>query len=398
MRKKFLMRLLTCITAFLLLTQGTITAQAQESVFSNERDPLYSASMYLGEIMELILDKYANGPVSLDELFEAAVGGMTEILDIYSRYLSKEEYEAFTDSLSGRLVGIGIIIAQNADGTLDIVRVLPSSPANDAGLKRGDRLITVNGINVDDKPVSEVVGIIQNQEISNIRITISRNGLEYIFNMVKREIPSATVFVDKFEDLLGPDYAKYSSSSRYIAIASIGETTAVDLSEAVDSVMREGVRNIILDLRGNSGGYLDEAVDICRLIVPAGPILHTIDSRGERETIRSRLPFKPFENIIVLVDGTTASAAELIAAALQDSKAATIIGETTYGKGVIQRMYPLISGGVLIVTTEEYLRRSGAKINGIGVRPDIGIFGMSPASYETKNDAALLKALELLNL
>jgi len=403
MKKLFLARLFAFAAALFLSSQVLfpVSLRAAETNGAAEEeqtefDKTYLAAQYINEFMNLILEKYAGSPVTAEEMYVAAFRGITEILDDYSRFLTKEELDEFNRSMSGRLTGIGVYISQNEEGQPEILRVLPDTPAKEAGLIRGDVILSVNGKSTDKLPTDEVTALVLDAKNEKVKMQVRRGEETVTFEMTKREIPSVTVFTERFEDMLGDEYVEYSNNYRYVNISRVSETTAADFRTAVTAMKKEDVKGIVLDLRGNSGGYLHVIIEICQMIVPAGPILHTIDNKGNKETVNSRLSQKVFETIIVLTDKHTASAAELLAAALQDSKAAVLIGEKTYGKGVIQNMYGMSTGGALILTTEEYLRRGGGKVNGIGVRPDVAISGMNPRLYETEKDEALLKALEMM--
>jgi carboxyl-terminal processing protease len=357
-------------------------------------DAVY-AGRFLSEIISIITNEYAGGEVSEEDLLKAALRGMSMILDPYSDYMDEETYARFTGGLSGRLTGIGVVVRQNSDtGRHVIKRVIPSTPAQEAGLKRGDVIMAVNGSSTENLSLDQVIAIILEAE-SEIILEALRGGETITFTMTKREIPSISVFVETLDEILGEAGMGYDSI-RYIAVTSISVNTAAVLKAAMEDLKREGVTGIILDLRGNTGGYLDVAIEICNFIVPRGPICHIVDARGNRETISSRLVHPPYGQMVVLVDRYTASGAELIAAALQDAESAIIVGELTFGKGVIQGLYTLSGiGGALRLTTEEYLRRNGEKINEVGITPDY-IIEMDFDKYETPEDDMLIKALELL--
>ena len=352
------------------------------------------AGWLLSDVMDLINEQYAGAPVTTDELLEAALRGMTEILDPYSEYFSEEELEAFTGGLTGQLKGIGVMMNSDAEGNPYIQRVLSGTPAQEAGLLRGDKIKTVNSQSVEGLSVSEISALVTNPDISTATLGVLRGDKNLSFTMVKREIKSLTVFTDKLSDLLGPSVN--AAQYRYISVTMVAENTAVDLKNAVAACKAAGVKGIVLDLRGNTGGYLDIAVDICRILVPEGAIYHQRDARGRRHSEYTFLKEKPFGKMVVLVDSHTASAAELIASALQDSGAALIIGETTYGKGVIQTLFSLPAGGALKLTNYEFFRRGGGALNGVGVTPDVIIEEMDYYVYETPEDTALIKALDYL--
>jgi carboxyl-terminal processing protease len=353
-----------------------------------------SAGRLLSQLIDLITDEYVGGEITRENLMEAAIHGMTLILDPYSEYMNAETYARFTGSMTGKLVGIGVQLQHGEDGLHKIIRVLPDTPARESGLMRGDIITMVNGQATEGLLLDEVITLIGDPNIPKTQLSVLRGTETKSFEITKREIQSTSVYMEKLEDILG-ETGKGHDGIRYIAVTAISQNTATALQAIIEQLQKENIEKIILDLRGNTGGYLDVAIEICNLIVPSGPACFTVDASGNRRTLYSRLSTPPFKEIIVLVDRHTASGAEIIAAALQDAGAAFIIGETTFGKGVIQSMYNLSIGGGLKLTTEEYYRRSGGKINGIGVTPDYEQ-ETEFEDYETPRDSALLKALEIL--
>jgi carboxyl-terminal processing protease len=353
-----------------------------------------SAGRLLGELIALIYNEYAGDPVTQQELLEAALYGISSILDPYSGYMNTQAMQQFTGGLAGRLTGVGVQIRMNESNRPEIMRVMPNTPAQEAGLRRGDIIISVNGRSTNRLSLDEVIGHIGDPAHTRAVLQVERDGKRLNFDMLKREIASTTVFTDSLEDLMG-DEGKGLDHIRYVAVSSISNNTGRALQRVIEQLQREGVTKLILDLRGNAGGYLDVAIEIGNMLIPSGPVCFTVDNRGRRESLNSTLQVLPFQQVVVLVDEATASAAELIAAAMQDAGSGILVGETTYGKGVVQSIFNISGGGGLKLTTEEYLRRSGGKVNGIGVTPDY-VVPTPRTDYETPRDKGLLKAVELL--
>jgi carboxyl-terminal processing protease len=350
-----------------------------------------AAGMLLGDLITLISDEYIGGEVSQKALLEAAIRGMTDILDPYSSYLEENELANFTSGLTGRINGLGVQLKRSVNDEqpeIEIMRVLPDTPAREAGLRKGDIIVAVNEESIKNLSLDEVNDRIEESE-DEINLNIRRGGDMLAFELTKREIPSFSVYTETLEEILG--VAGYENI-RYIAVTSISSNTALALKHTIDDLQKERIKKIIIDLRGNMGGYLDVAVDICNMLVPAGPVCYIVDANGNRTVVNSPLRKAPFDQIVVLVDRYTASGAELIAAALQDSGAAEIVGEETFGKGVIQSLFNLPTGGGLKLTTEEYLRPNGEKINEIGVVPD---YITNSDNHGNAADGFLLMALEL---
>ncbi|MCL2015682.1 MAG: S41 family peptidase [Defluviitaleaceae bacterium] len=360
---------------------------------SNTRSPNQAAvaGLHLAEIIDLIVTQYVGDPVTVNELLEAAIHGMTELLDRYSVYLSPQDLQSFTESLSGQLVGIGVSMANLDDGGVVIMRVLPDSPAQRMGVLLGDIIVSVDGHDATNMTVDQVRDIILNPETTSVVLQLNRNGTNLTLTVPKEEIRSSTVITDRLTYVPEAQGLPNLDNFRYIQISSIAFTTGDDLRRSLAQIQSEGVEGIIIDFRGNAGGYLDVAIDIAGQLVPSGPILHTVNSTGRRLTYSSFLNQLPFDNVVVLVNRFTASAPEVISSALQDSQSAIIVGETTFGKGLVQSVHSLRNGGALVLTTEEYFRRNGGVINDIGVIPDVAV-----QQTDSDQDDVLRRGLEIL--
>jgi len=356
------------VAAFVLVLVTAVPVQA-----SRIRSDALTAGHQLAEIMNLVLTQYVGEPVTTLELKEAAIRGMTEILDQYSIFLSSDEMRRFSESVTGRIrTGIGIRMALMQDGRAVVAVVFSNSPAYRVGMLSGDVLMYIDGESVEGMTLDLISTIVTNPETERVTIEVDREGESYTFDILKEEIVTPTVTVYALDDIPEADEIT-ANLRRYrrIHISSVGLNTGEDLETVLQELHDEGIQGIILDLRGNTGGYLEPTIDIANLLVPRGVVLQTVNQGGNRRVYSSTLRNAPFENIVVLVDRFTASAAEVIASALQDSGVATVVGEVTFGKGLVQSVYGMRTGGALKLTTEEYFRRSGEAINDVGVIPDI---------------------------
>jgi carboxyl-terminal processing protease len=376
-------RFLTVIALIALLS---ISTPVHAAGLSSE-----DAGGAIGQVIDLIMSEYVGEELTQQMLYEAALRGISAVMDDYSEFLTDEDLESFTSELTGELFGIGTQLRQEEDEQPVIVRVFAGSPAEEAGLMRGDIITAVNNQTTRGKTITEVVDIILDPAKETATIQYKRDGVTATVRVTKAPISSLTVFTDTIVNMTGEDYPDIG----YINLSSFSENTARDLRRAFDNLKGGGIDKLILDMRLNAGGYLDVAEDICDMLVPAGPMYHTRDAAGNKHTENSTLETIPFSQIAVLVDENTASAAELLSAALQDAEAAVIVGQTTYGKGVVQTIYGLPAGGAFKLTTQEYFRRSGEKVDGVGVVPDYEVLAEIRA-YETPDDEMLLKAVELL--
>jgi carboxyl-terminal processing protease len=336
----------------------------------------------------LILGQYVGSSVTPETLYEGAMSGMMSTLDPYSQYLSPSDLASLQDNFAGNYYGIGITLQADAEGNIEIGTVLKDSPADQAGVKTGDILLQINGTDVSGMDLDALMELMDQDESVNLKL--ERGGSNLDFTVSKGSIKLETVTSSKFEDLLPDAKGADNSDLGYIYISEFGDDTATEFKNTITSLENDGVKRIVLDLRGNPGGYADVVIDICRMIVPKGPIMYTIDKKDKHICFTSDLETEPFDKIIVLTDNSTASAAEVLASALQDSKAAIVVGEKSFGKGVIQSIYTLPVGGAVKLTTEEYLRRSGKKLNNIGITPDVDVempdLIMEPITLDDENE------------
>ena len=359
-------------------------------IIGNEVEPVNSR---LAEAIELIKTQHT-GSVTACELFDAAMRSITATLDRYSYYMSAPEYKCFIDGMTGnKVASLGIVVTTTEEGHQVVYDVLSDSLAQIVGIKPGDVFLFVNWKYVTGLYHDVIADRLFSTENDHANIIVGRGGCFYIFDISTAKMYCRKVIVERLEYM--PVAQEFSNlcDVRYMHIRRIGCSTGYRVGQALSDMQQEGVTRLILNLRGNGGGYLCVTVDISNKLVPQGTIAQTLNKSGNRHTYTSTLQESLFEYIVVLVDRYTASGAEIIASALQDSGAAVIIGETTFGKGLVQSIYPVGFDSALVITTKEYFRRDGGRINEIGVIPciEIGEFQIC------KNwDAVLHRALELL--
>lgn len=389
---RILRGILPCVLA-LILVFGTAVPVAGNDGSIVRRDAL-TAGYMLAEAIDIILSYYAGGPVTAEELLRAAMQGMTSILDRYSFYMNEDEFTSFAESITGTpLRGIGVSMQLGSDGRVTIINVFPDAPAEAAGVQPGDVILYVDGEPVTGTTLDFVGDLITNPETARTVIDVERGGNRYTFDIEKAAFRTPTVMTNRLEDFQESEDFSGIDNFAVIHVRSVGRYTSEDIRRAIYSLLADGVEGIILDLRGNAGGYLEPTIDIANQLVPQGIVLQTVNQSGEISTYSSTLTEPPFEYVVVLVNRFTASAAEVIASALQDSDAATIVGESTFGKGSVQSMYSMLTGGVLKLTTEEYFRRNGDAISGVGVIPCIRVQSGQRAGEQ---DTVLRRGIEVL--
>ncbi len=344
----------------------------------------------LAEILERVKLEYVD-EVDDRMLIENAVRGLVSGLDPYSAYLDREEYDEIRLSTSGSYPGIGVEVAPEVDG-IKVLRPIADSPAERAGLRSGDVIVKI-----DDAPVlSDVDAAIDQMRGpagTLVKLSVRRPGAERIVDLAleRAQVEVHSVAAEPLE----PGYG-------YLRITSFSDTTAQDVARAVSNLLaaRAGARleGLVIDLRNNPGGVLDSAVEVADAFLNSGVI---VTADGRTPDARFRMDATPGEllagtRLAVLVNGGSASAAEILAGALKDNGRAVLIGRRTYGKGSVQTVIPLADGRALKLTTSHYATPAGAKIDQRGIDPDVVIEGPEELPENVSADAEVRQALQVL--
>ncbi|MFA6074508.1 MAG: S41 family peptidase [Negativicutes bacterium] len=320
--------------------------------------------------------------VTAKSLFDGAVKGMVESLkDQHSVYLDKDSMNTFMMHTEGEYGGVGIYLGQK-DKELLVIAPMDGTPAERAGVKSGDRIIKIDGISTIDMDSDVAANKIRGKAGTVVKLTLLR-GKDTKEVELKRELIEIKTVAGKMLD----------NNIAYIRISAFNENTGAEFDKEWKKQENDGAKAIILDLRENPGGLLTECVDVAKHFVPKGPIVTVVDRNGNKEEYDSELVNKRFP-LVVLVDGGSASASEIIAGAVQDTKSGTLIGEKTYGKGSVQTIFRLGDGTGIKLTIAKYATPLNRFIDGIGVEPDIKV--ALPVNATAANDTQLDKALEIL--
>jgi carboxyl-terminal processing protease len=342
------------------------------------------------EATEVIEDNYYR-QVGQKELSNASLQGLVRELrkrndDRFSEYFSPQALEHFNEAISGRFSGIGLSVTDVKRG-LRADRVFHGSPADAAGIEVGEVVVSVNGDSIAGENSELATAKIKGPEGTDVRIGVldSESGEVRQLTLTRAEVALPVVSSKVVE----ADGHKLG----YVRLVTFSEDAGELLRQGVQKVQREGAEGILLDLRGNGGGLLQEAVSTASVFLPKDEVVVTTDSRtqghAEYRTVGDNLPALP---IVVLVDGNTASAAEILTAALADDVEAPVVGTTTYGKGVFQQEIGLDNGGALKLTIGEYFTPDGANLAGRGIRPDV----RAPNDPATSADEGKRRALKVL--
>lgn len=336
-----------------------------------------------------MIDKYYIGEIDetkmLDETIKGYVNGLG---DEYSEYMTKEEWAEFEASALGNYVGIGVTIAQDVNDNVVVVSTIAGTPAEEAGLQSEDILVEVDGESVLGVSTSDVARKIQGDEGTKVKIKVAR-GNEYIdFEIERKAIKVYHVQGEMKENNIG-----------YILLQTFDEGAADEFLEKFNELKKQGAEKLIVDLRYNTGGLLEEALSIADYMLDKDDVvLIAIDADGDKQYYKAENEEKPIDmEIVVLVNDYSASASEVLAGALKDNGEAIIVGEKTYGKGVIQNVFSLADGSILKLTVSEYLTPNETKINKIGIIPDVEVYiDTDVEEGEEIVDSQLNKAIEIL--
>jgi carboxyl-terminal processing protease len=367
-------------TARSLSTRGTL-------------DPLSSYSRALSYLKE---NYYGELPVDR-QLAYAAIRGMLRTLDDpYTRFLDPQAFRIMTDENHGEYVGIGAYLEERLtpDGYIRISRPQPDAPADRAGIKPFDVILKVNGVSIRNKDVDTVTQMIKGRADTPVKLTLRRKGVDRPIELTILRKPI--------------EYQRVESEVKagdigYINLQQFSEICDEKVNQALDRFERQGVKGLILDLRSNPGGMLTSAQEIASRFVPAGkPVVHIVERGGRRNSLPSLESKQNHRTLplVVLVNRMSASASEIVAGAVKDWKAGTILGTRTYGKGLVQTVVPLSDGSAVAITTARYLTPNGTDINATseqpgGITPDVTV-EVSEADFMSETDVQLQQAIQLL--
>lgn len=318
----------------------------------------------LNYLEHLIQEEYL-GETDQEALAEGLYAGLVYGLgDAYSRYYTAQEYQQENSSTTGSYVGIGIAMQKNEEGGVKIAECYEGGPGEQAGLKVGDIISAVDGTDIMEMDTSQVAELIRNSQKDQVVLTIHRMGvekpLELNVKITDVELPSV------FSEMLG-------NKTGYIRISQFMEVTPGQYREAFEMLQNQGMEKLVVDLRGNPGGLLTSVCSILSDILPEGLIVYTEDKYGNRQEERSEGKSPLTIPLAVLVNENSASASEIFAGAVKDYGVGTIVGTTTFGKGVVQEIHPLKDGSAVKLTVSNYYTPKGNSIHEVGIEPDVEV-------------------------
>ena len=319
----------------------------------------------------------------LDELYFDYVASLN---DPYSSYMDSTYYAQFQQESTGSYAGIGVVVSTDKDDqSITVVTVFDDTPGSHAGIKPGDKILKVNGQDVNTM-IDTAVSMIKGEPGTTVDVTFFRGQTDetLTFTLTREKINIPTVSHKIIDGHIG-----------YIEIAQFDEITYEQFASAYRDITRQNAKSLIIDLRNNPGGLLDTVTKITDMLLPEGIITYTIDKDGKRNDWRSNAACTDLP-MVILVNDYSASASEVMTGALKDYKMATVIGTTTFGKGIVQRIFPIGDGSAVKLTVSKYYSPNGVCIHGTGIEPDIMV-EMSHEDIGGGNDIQLQKAVEVLN-
>jgi carboxyl-terminal processing protease len=357
------------------------TAQAAE-----QKDSVYPNLELFANVLEKVRTEYVDGTnLTYHELVNDALKGMIDSLDPHSEFMDPEEYQELQSDTEGEFGGLGLVVTMK-DNYVTVVTPMDDTPGFRAGILSGDRIVKINGHSADKMALPDAVKMLRGKPGTQVTVTIQRpsSGLSKDLTLTR-----AIINVDMVKDINGKkDFPLGPDRIGYIRVTSFGDNTSDELEDALKKLQAQGMQALILDLRENPGGLLDEAVGVCSKFLPRGQLVVTTEGRDPDESSTRRANGHGDElkgmPIVVLVNLGSASASEIVTGCLQDLHRAVILGEKTFGKGSVQSIFPLEYGSALKLTTAKYYTPSHRVIHEHGITPDVIV----PTTDEQK--AALL--------
>ncbi len=386
MKKTHVAALLVLVCIVSVLATYLVTRNFYEPLTSSEGLPLSEFSR-----VEQIIDDYYLRDYDMEKLQYAALKAMVaELHDPYSAYYTPEEYAALTNDLSGEYYGLGMVIVMDSENNLAKVQsFLDGSPAEQAGIQIGDYIISVDGQDVTGMPLKEISALCLGENGESVSIGVKRGDETLEFNLVRGEITREMLTYAMLDDSIG-----------YICILQFGGNCEALFDETMTYLRENGAAGIVIDLRNNPGGYLDVVVSMLDTLLPEGTVVYTENKNGDRQIYSSEASCIDIP-LTLIVNGDTASAAEIFTGAIQDYNWGKVVGTTTYGKGVVQNIIAIESGAGIKITSSEYFTPKGRSINGNGIYPDVYAGSDQPAvtnpeNDQFMNDPQIVKAIEVL--
>lgn len=398
MRKKYVLTIIcTVIITAIISSAATSFIKDNILIYFSFGDGDFKSKLMA---VDSILEKEYLYDYDKNELGEKAVQAYVEGLnEPYTHYYTKDEFSAYIQNIQDGYVGIGVVVGVNDNNQIEVIAPYENSPAFLAGIQPGDIIKAIDDIEYSGDGINDAVSQIKSgEEGTAVKITVIRNGSEEIdFNVVREDISSDSVEAEMIDSDIG-----YLRVTEFNMESTNGQhSTSTEFAEDINNLTSQGMKKLIIDLRDNPGGILDEACNMADMILPEGVITYTESKDGSRKYIESdedelNIP------IVILINGNSASASEVFTGALKDYGKATVVGTTSYGKGIVQNVYPFFDGSGISLTSSKYYTPNGVCIHGVGIEPDVVV--EMPEEYKNtytsmidkEDDVQLQKAIEII--
>lgn len=325
-------------------------------------------------------------------LLDGAIGGMFQAVgDPYTAYYNKDQFKSYMEQVEGTYVGIGVVVSMDDDKTVVVVSSIDGSPGQKAGLISGDKILKVDGKELTGLSLEEIVSKIKGEAGTSVTLSIERNNSNELIEkkITRQEIVMKSVTSEVLEGNIG-----------YLTITQFESYTSDEFKTNLESLLSKNIKGLIVDVRDNPGGMMDTVVEIVDQLMGESVIVYTQDKDGHKEYMKSDGKTKLDLPMVVLINKGSASASEIFAGSLQDTKSATIVGATSFGKGIVQRMSDAGDGTGYKITVSQYFTPNGRNIHGKGIVPDIKVDMQEglryKADFELKDDVQLNKAIEVM--
>ena len=365
-------------------------------------NPLYAVNLKLQvlQVFDIIQGNSVENNLQEKELAYGAIKGMLESLkDPYSRFLEPEKYQEMKVNLSGNFFGIGIHIGMKND-KLTVISPIPDTPADRSGIRAMDTIVSINRLTTEKMSLDEAVSKIRGPEGSKVTLTIKREGVEGFLEIGMLRAKIDIKSVDSVQIITG--------DVGYVRLLSFESKEATnELIASLKSLKKKGMKRLILDLRNNGGGLLSNAQGVSSLFLDQGIVVYTVDRSGRKMGFPVTPKAQTYEDpLVILINGSSASASEIVAGAIHDNKRGTLVGTHTFGKASVQNIIPLGDGSAILLTIAKYLTPNGNNIHGTGIMPDVAVsiptaditaFNEGKLIYSIDKDVQLQQANQIVN-
>lgn len=394
--KTIMLVILTVVITFIITSVGVYNFMKKDGnvkyvLIAGNQSAETSFNSKIDIIRAMLEEKYI-GEINDKDLEESAIKGYVEGLkDKYSAYIPIDEWNEFGEKTTGNFLGIGVYVAQDVENNFVILAPIPESPAEKNGILSGDIIQKIDDKTCAGNTLDEVSNRLRGMEGTNVKVEVKRGEEILTFTIAREKIKTAPISSKMYNENIG-----------YLRIISFDEGTAEDFKTKYNALKEKGIKSLIIDLRDNGGGIAEEAIEIADLFLAKDATILITKSKAEEEIKTVSLYEGETDiKIVVLTNENSASSSEILIAALKDNERATIIGNKTFGKGILQTIYNLRSGGALKITTDEFFTPKDEKINEVGIEPnikeDLSEKFLANDIYIEADDNQLQKAIELLS-